>query len=343
MRRFFESQPGFDAALFAEAQALADDGLDREFVLALFPDDAEWLAGLLDFSAELKEAIASEPPSYYFEGSLKSKFLAAGRAAARAPEPQPVFALSRMRTVAASMSVAMSAAVVGVITLGFVTAGSAVPGDWNYSFKLANERLEYTLSRGDSRVDIQYSQAENRVQEIRVLSSRGNVSAADLAGLEREARSLAELARSQPLDEDQRNRQLAIVKSASAVITDTRQKQPALDVQAAAAAAALNDAATALPIPSTPTPTATPKPAATATATPEATPSGTPSSTASPTATPQPTGTTTPTATGTPTPAATQTPPSATATPAPPSATATPTGSPPGESGSPSPSATTGQ
>jgi len=337
MRRFFESQPGFDAALFAEAQALADDGLDREFVLALFPDDAEWLAGLLDFSAELKEAIASEPPSYYFEGSLKSKFLAAGRAAARAPEPQPVFALSRMRTVAASMSVAMSAAVVGVITLGFVTAGSAVPGDWNYSFKLANERLEYTLSRGDSRVDIQYSQAENRVQEIRVLSSRGNVSAADLAGLEREARSLAELARSQPLDEDQRNRQLAIVKSASAVITDTRQKQPALDVQAAAAAAALNDAATALPIPSTPTATAT------ASATPQATPSGTPASTASPTATPHPTGTTTPTATGTPTPAATQTSPAATATPAPPSATATPTGSPPGESGSPSPSATTGQ
>lgn len=337
MRRFFESQPGFDAALFAEAQALADDGLDREFVLALFPDDAEWLAGLLDFSAELKEAIASEPPSYYFEGSLKSKFLAAGRAAARAPEPQPVFALSRMRTVAASMSVAMSAAVVGVITLGFVTAGSAVPGDWNYSFKLANERLEYTLSRGDSRVDIQYSQAENRVQEIRVLSSRGNVSAADLAGLEREARSLAELARSQPLDEDQRNRQLAIVKSASAVITDTRQKQPALDVPAAAAAAALNDAATALPIPSTPTATAT------ASATPQATPSGTPASTASPTATPHPTGTTTPTATGTPTPAATQTSPAATATPAPPSATATPTGSPPGESGSPSPSATTGQ
>ena len=145
MRRFFDPRPGHDAELFAEAQALADDGLDREFVLALFPDDAGWLAELLDFSAEMKEAVASEPPSYYFEGSLKSKFLAAGRAAARAPEPQPVFALSRMRTVAASMSVAMSAAVAGVISLGFVTAGSAVPGDWNYSFKLANERLEYTL------------------------------------------------------------------------------------------------------------------------------------------------------------------------------------------------------
>ena len=230
MRRLFDSQPGHDAAIFAEAQALADDGLDRDFVLGLFPDDADWLSGLLTFSTELKEAIASEPPSYYFEGSLKSKFLAAGRAAARTPEPQPVFALSRMRTVAASMSVAMSAAVLGAITLGFVTAGNAVPGDWNYSFKLANERLEYTLSRGDSRVDIQYRQAEARVQEIRVLSSRGNVSASDLASLEREARALAELARSQPLDDDQRSRQLAITKDASAVLTDTRQKQPALEI-----------------------------------------------------------------------------------------------------------------
>ncbi|MEP6871718.1 MAG: hypothetical protein ABI939_07695 [Anaerolineaceae bacterium] len=328
MRRLFDSQPGYDAALFAEAQALADDGLDREFVLGLFPDDAEWLGGLLDFSAEIKDAIASEPPSYYFEGSLKSKFLAAGRAAARASEPQPVFALSRMRTVAASMSVALSAAMVGVITLGFVTAGNAVPGDWNYSFKLANERLEYTLSRGDGRIEIQYRQAETRTQEIRVLSSRGNVSVSDLASLEREARSLADLARSQPLDEDQRQRQLAITSAASAVVTATRQKQPALEIPAAAAAAAIEDAATALP--PLPTPTATTTVTATAEPSPSATPSGT--------GTPLPTGTAVPTAT------ATATPPSATATATPSgTATAAPTGSATSEAGSPSPSATAGQ
>lgn len=329
MRRFFNSQPGFDATLFAEAQALADDGLDREFVLGLFPDDAEWLGGLLDFSAELKKAIASEPPSYYFEGSLKSKFLAAGRAAARTPEPQPVFALSRMRTVAASMSVAMSAAVIGAISLGFVTAGNAVPGDWNYSFKLANERLEYTLSRGDGRIDIQYRQAETRVQEIRVLSSRGNVSASDLASLEREARSLADLARSQNLDQDQRQRQLAIINAASAVLTDTRQKQPALEIPAAAAAAAVNDAATALP--PLPSPTAT----ATIAATPEPSPSRTPASSA----TPAPTGTTLPSPTVTPPPSVTATPSTATV---PPAATGTASASPTSESGSPSPSATAG-
>lgn len=324
MRRLFDFQAGHDAALFAEAQALADDGLDREFVLGLFPDDAEWLGELLDFSAELKEAIASEPPSYYFEGSLKSKFLAAGRAAARAPEPQPIFALSRMRTVAASMSVALGAAVAGVITLGFVTAGNSVPGDWNYSFKLANERLQYTLSRGDSRVDIQFRQAENRVQEIRVLSSRGNVTVSDLVGLEREARSLADLARSQTLDDEQRKRQLAIVKDASAVLTDTSQKQPALAAPAAAAAAAINDAAaTALP----PLPTPSPSPTAS--------PTATPSPTASASPTPAPTGTATPTSTAKP--------PAATATPTPPTATTSPTGTATSESGSPSPSPTAGQ
>ena len=348
MRRFFDSQPGYDAALFAEAQALADDGLDREFVLGLFPDDAEWLGGLLDFSAELKGAIASEPPSYYFEGSLKSKFIAAGRAAARAPEPQPVFALSRMRTIAASMSVAMTAAVVGAITLGFVTAGNAVPGDWNYSFKLANERLEYTLSRGDGRIDIQYRQAETRVQEIRVLSSRGNVSVSDLASLEREARSLADLARSQTLDEDQQKRQLAITNAAAAVLADTSQKQPALAGPAAAAAAAVNDAATALA--ALPSPTATATPTATTTATPTATTTVTataersPSATPSGTPKPEPTGTAVPTATAHSTATATATPPPVTATATPSgTATAAPTGSPTSEAGSPSPSATAGQ
>ncbi len=341
MRRFFESKPGYDADLFAEAQALADDGLDREFVLGLFPDDAEWLAGLLDFSAELKEAIASEPPSYYFEGSLKSKFLAAGRKAARAAEPQPVFALSQMRTVAASMSVALSAAVVGVITLGFVTAGSAVPGDWNYSFKLANERLEYTLSRGDSRIDIQYRQAETRTHEVRVLSARGSVTPADLASLERDARALADLAKTQNLDDGQQQRGLAIANAALAVIVQSTQKQPALAIPAAAAAAAVSEAATALlPVPSATaavTASSTPEPTATATVTATETPLAT--------ATPQPTATSTPPAT--PEPTATPSP-SSTAKPSPPaspspSPSPSPTPSPTSEAGSPSPSATAAQ
>lgn len=317
MRNFFDSRPGYDANVFAEAQALADDGLDRDFVLGLFPDDAEWLGDLLHFTGGVIDAISADPPSYYFEASLKSRFLAAGREAARAPEPQPMFPLARMRTVAASMSVGLSAAVVSVITLGFVTAGGAVPGDWNYSFKLANERLEYTLSRGDSRVDVQFRLAEARVHEIRVLSSRGDVSPSDLQSLEREARALGDLARTQQFDEEQLERLKGIANRSAAVLNETRQKQPGLDAELAAAAAAVNEAATtALPVLPTPSPTATPAPSSatpSASATPEPTASGTPAA--------APSATTTPSASATPseTPSATSTPdaPSPTASPSP--------------------------
>lgn len=336
MRNFFDSRPGYDATIFAEAQALADDGLDRDFVLGLFPDEAEWLGELLEFTGSVSDAIAADPPSYYFEASLKSRFLAAGREAAREPEPQPMFAFSRMRTFAATMSVGLAAVVVAVLTLGFVTAGSAVPGEWNYSFKLANERLQYTLSRGDSRVDIQFRQAEARVQEIRILSARGDVSASDIAALEREARALAELARSQPFDEGQRARQLGITMQGTAVLNNIRQKQPPLEPEVAAAAAALNDAATtAVALP--PTPTSTAAATARATATPPVTASPSASAAAAPeaTATPEPTATATPTTTPTATPA-----PAATPTPSPtaaPSQTATAT---PAATGAPSPAAT---
>ncbi|MBA4181896.1 MAG: hypothetical protein C0506_15000 [Anaerolinea sp.] len=290
MRNFFDPRPGYDAAVFAEAQALADDGLDREFVLGLFPDDAEWLDGLLAFSGGLKDAISADPPSYYFEASLKSRFLAAGREAARAPEPQPVFPFARMRTVAASMSVALSAAVVSVITLGFVTAGSAVPGDWNYSFKLANERIEYTLSRGDSRVDVQFRLAEARVQEIRVLSSRGDVSASDLASLEREARALGDLARTQQFDDEQLERLKGIANRSAVVLNETRQKQPGLEPEVAAAAAAVNSVATtalATPPPATPSATVTPTQTPDATTTPPASVTPTPATAGTPATTPQ--------------------------------------------------------
>lgn len=290
MRNFFDPRPGYDAAVFAEAQALADDGLDREFVLGLFPDDAEWLDGLLAFSGGMKDAISADPPSYYFEASLKSRFLAAGREAARAPEAQPVFPFARMRTVAASMSVALSAAVVSVITLGFVTAGSAVPGDWNYSFKLANERIEYTLSRGDSRVDVQFRLAEARVQEIRVLSSRGDVSASDLASLEREARALGDLARTQQFDDEQLERLKGIANRSAVVLNETRQKQPGLEPEVAAAAAAVNSVATtalATPPPATPSATVTPTQTPDATTTPPASVTPTPATAGTPATTPQ--------------------------------------------------------
>ena len=36
---FLDRTPGTEAATYAEAQALLDDGLDRDLVLSLFPND----------------------------------------------------------------------------------------------------------------------------------------------------------------------------------------------------------------------------------------------------------------------------------------------------------------
>ncbi|MBE0611819.1 MAG: hypothetical protein IH609_20735, partial [Dehalococcoidia bacterium] len=194
---------------------------------------------------------------------------------------------SGARTAVASMGVVSAAAGIGVLALGFITAGDAVPGDWNYTFKLANERLEYTLSRGDGRVDVQFRQTENRVYELERLTKRGDVTVSTLESLEREARALAELSKVQPLDAVQKARAKSLAEQGSAVFTEAR-KQPEIDAaRVDAAAAAFSDAvATALGAPVNELPAAT----ATASPEPEPTETGTPE----PSATAEPTGTQTP-------------------------------------------------
>ncbi len=292
IRQLFERKPSPEAQVLAEAQALLDDGLDLDFVLGLFPAEAEWLADMLETSAAIEEAYAGESASYYFEGSLKAKFLAAANRPALVPIALPVPQYSGTRTAVASMGVVSAAAAVGVLALGFITAGDAVPGDWNYTFKLANERLEYTLSRGDGRVDVQFRQTENRVYELQRLTRRGDVSVSTLESIEREARALAELSKIQPLDEVQKARAKSLAEQGSAVFTEAR-KQPEIDpARVDAAAAAFNDAvATALgaPVTELPTVTASPSPEPTETSTPS------PSSTAeTATPAPDPSATTTP-------------------------------------------------
>lgn len=307
IRQLFERKPSPEAQVLAEAQALLDDGLDLDFVLGLFPAEAEWLAGMLETSAAIEEAYAGESASYYFEGSLKAKFLAAANRPAPTPIALPAPQYSGARTAVASMGVVSAAAAVGVLALGFVTAGDAVPGDWNYTFKLANERLEYTLSRGDGRVDVQFRQTENRVYELQRLTRRGDVSVSTLESIEREARALAELSKIQPLDEVQKARVKSLAEQGSAVFTEAR-KQPEIDpARVDAAAAAFNDAvATALGTPLDEPPVATaspsPEPVETGTPTPGATavtetpsPSPDPSATATPE--PSPTAEATETAT----------------------------------------------
>lgn len=299
MRNILERKADSRAELFAEAQALLDDGLDLDFVLGLFPDDAQWLAGELGTAAGLRETSAAETPSYYFEASLKARFVAAG--VARPAVPSPVAAPVRQypgRTAFASFAVAAAAIAMGIVTLGFVTANNAVPGDWNYSFKMANERLQYSLSHGNGRVDVQISQTEARVQEIRVLASEGHASADQIETLTHQVEALGDLAKTQPLDDVQRARILGLADTTHVVLNDARQRQPALDPSVNAATNAVNDVVTVLATPAaTPTATATaspsasPSPTVTGTGTPPASATTATASPTEPSKTPEPSGT----------------------------------------------------
>ncbi len=311
IRHLFERKASYQAELLAEAQSLVDDGLDLDFVLALFPDDAEWLERDLACTSGIRDAYEGEQPSYYFEASLKSKFVNT------ALEPKPVVpvvimppAFSAARTAVASMSVASVAAAVGVLALGFITAGDSVPGDWNYTFKLANERMEYTLSRGDGRVDIQLRHTEARVHELQRLSSRGEVSTGQLERIQREIGDLKELAQQADLDEMQRARLEGVGRQGKTVLADINQKQPDIPQKTVdAAAAAFDDMALlgAAGPKEIPTPTATPSVVPSASATPEQSATPTPTPTPTATETPSPSATADPADTSTPDPSATST------------------------------------
>ncbi len=297
--RFFDPEPGYREAIYAEAQALVDDGLEPSFVLGLYPDDAGWLESLLQAAAVIGETFATGEPSYYFEASLKAKFLAAAR---ERMEVRPLTPFQRVRTAIAAATVMVGAGAAGVVTLGMITANTAVPGDWNYTFKLANERMQYSLSRGNDRVNVQLSHTETRVQEIVQLSSRGSVTAADLAKLQNDAAELkAQLERAR-LDDEQIARMKALAESSAAVLGDLQARRTDLDaalastkrtLDDAAAAAGVGGVATVTPI-ATPTaePTAegsvTPPPAETPFPSPSASPSPEPSPETTPEGTPAP-------------------------------------------------------
>lgn len=291
IRRLFERKAGSRAEILAEAQALIDDGLEPDFVLSLFPDDADWLAGMLRVTAAITDAYAAEPASYYFEASLKAKFLARASEPTTPAEPLflPVPGYSPVRTAVASMAVLAGAAAVGVLALGFVTAGDAVPGDWNYAFKLANERIEYSLSRGDARVDVQLRQAEARVYELQQLAARSDNLAASLESLQRELRGIAELAEKQGgLTEAQKARVRSLAEQSNSVISQARSRPDVDPEKVAAAAAAIDDAVSAALGSVTPLPTAEPTAAVTPPPAESPTPTETPAATATAEPSPSP-------------------------------------------------------
>jgi hypothetical protein len=271
-------RPNREEDLFAEAQALVDDGLDLEFVLALYPDDAEWLERLLDTGIVIGESFAEEVPSYYFEASLKNRFIDAGTEKAvrrNAPVSEPVAAvpagpmagLLRFQGMMAGTAVALLLGAMSVATLGMVTAGDSVPGDWNYAFKLAGERIEYSLSSGNDRVDVRLNHTFARIQELQKLNERGDVSPQVIEGLRHDLEKIDSLG---PLDPVQQANARAIGEALSAVLDDVLEEQPELADQIeptiAMAAAIADGAVTTVAEPTaTPTeePTATPDPSPT--------------------------------------------------------------------------------
>lgn len=347
MRNVFRSRPGHEAALYAEAQALIDDGLPLEEVLDLFLKDEAWLRPLLETTESIEAAIEAEQPSYYFHASLKSRFLEAANERRYRPAPRRESVVAaKARTVIASATVLAGTATAGLATFGFVTSDNAVPGDWNYSFKLAQERMEYALATGDQKADVQLHQAQARVYEIQKLTERGNVSEDQIRKLENEAAQLRlqlERQGAQGLTEVQKQ-QLKNFQDLSTVVLNQAQEkndrvkpaaQSALNAVTEAVAAGSGGSTVAIPEPTREAASPTVAPVSSATpavgvgadpthatgAIPE------PTSSAGTPGTPPPSATTVaPTATSTPTPTETPTPPP-TETPSPtpsPSATAAP-------------------
>lgn len=297
-----DRKPGRDAEIFAEAAALVEDGLDADFVLGLYPAEAEWLAPMLEATGAVVSASEREEPSYFFEASLKGKFLAAAREG-RQPQAVPRAVgyqrQSPIRTAVATASVTVAAGVMGILTLGFVTSDEAVPGDWNYSFKRAQERVEYALARGDHKLDVQIDHTQARVAEI---NKRGeNASASDIERLTNELAELEDLAREAHLDEYQKSKIDNLLRNTNAVLATVTQRQQAApaavkkaeETVANLAAAAGLPGSSALPYPTvspTPTPTETPTTEPTESPTATTTETPTPTPTPEPTETPEPTG-----------------------------------------------------
>jgi hypothetical protein len=197
-----------------------------------------------------------------------------------------------------------------------VTAGDAAPGDWNYTFKLANERFQYSTSRGDSRIDVQLRVAEERLEELRQMSARGEVNTSQFERVKAQFDELSQqLARRDDIDDVRKAQIEGVGRTATAVLNDVAAKQPALAPQAAAVSESVANTvavavggATGLPSPTaSSTPTASATAAETPTAEPETpTPPATPA-TETPSPTPTETETPTPSATGTTQPAESET------------------------------------
>lgn len=310
----FRRAPDPRAGLLAEALALYEDGLEIAAILALYPEeDQRWLRPLLSTGQIVSNALGDEESSFYFEGSLKAKVLEAAAPVIGGGEPppapaRPLAAPRRWGMALAGAAALAVAAAIGVTGFGFITAGDAVPGEWNYAFKRAVEGAQARFASGDERINVNIRQAQARIDEIQRLAVRGDLNRGHIGSFTSELADLRELAEEETFDPLQQARVRGLSESAVAVLAETDEElapaaEEAID-RAHEVAAAVSGGAVE------------PEPAPTATATPQPSPTLAPEPTATPEPTVAPTATPEPTATAAPEPAATETP-EPTATPEP--------------------------
>lgn len=281
---FLRRAPDPRAGLLAEALALYEDGLEIAAILALYPEeDRRWLRPLLATGRIVSDALGDEDASYYFEGSLKAKALEAadggviggGGRARRAFVPRALPG----RTALAGAGALVAALALGVTGFGFVTAGDAVPGEWNYAFKRAAEGARARFASGDERINVNISQAQARIDEIQRLAVRGDLNRGHISRFTNELADLRELAEEESFDPLQRAKVRGLSESAVAVLTETdRELAPAAEEaidRAHEVAAAVSGGAGVEPV-ATATATATVAPEPTATPEPAPEPSATP-------------------------------------------------------------------
>ena len=223
--RPFRRTPDPRAEILAEALALYEDGLELTAILALYPEeDCEWLRPLLSTGQILAQAYEEEAASFYFEGSLKAKVLAAGEPVIGGSAPAPGPRLGQLGAALASVAVLVVAGALGVISFGFITAGDSVPGEWNYAFKRATEQTQSRFARGDERINVHIRQAQERIDEIQTLVARGDLNQGHISSFTDQLDDLRELAEEETFDPLQQAKVRGLSETAVAVLSDTEEE-----------------------------------------------------------------------------------------------------------------------
>ena len=284
---FFRRTPDPQAETFAEALALYEEGMEIAAILERYPEEEQaWLQPLLSTGQIIGGAFHAEEASYYFEASLKAKVLAAaepvigGEPAEALPAP-PRF--GQLGAAFASVAVLVVAGMLGVISFGFITADESVPGEWNYGFKRATEQAQVRFATGDDRINVRIRLAQERIDEIQALASRGSLSEGHIDSFTDELDDIRELAEEENFDALQQAKVKSLSETAEVVLADVGETEEELAPAAAEAIDHAQQVAAAVsggpvtPIKDKPEPEVTPTAGETpaATPTPEPTPDAT--------------------------------------------------------------------